>query len=370
MRFLRKVLSAAAVLSLLTVVLGQSATATAEAPPDACPSAPSPQHPSNPAFYDYVHTYRSCLSTEVNWDRTFPDVSMTAVDGSVPISVTTSTALAGAIASVKVNGKEYIASGGHGSALQYAFHAWTAGGASTECYNPTQAGTRLDDADVAAPYHGPSTSALYQMRRTGATIETASRPAMFIERSDAKEGWGNCRATDYQPDRAPFTFGLSPYWLTTTIRMAPDHGLDGLDNVIKLSAKLDSEDDLYAGFDAVMVAYLQRDFVDTYLYNRATRGLDPFSGDLASNEPPVRCTADGLHCMGLYRPAGGYYYTMTRPPGEYNGYSGEQTIQVTTETANVGAGGQTSLNYLAYLAVGSKNDVTSALAELGRQDGR
>jgi hypothetical protein len=34
----------------------------------------------------------------------------------VPVSVTTSTALAGAIASMKVGGKEYIASGGHGSA--------------------------------------------------------------------------------------------------------------------------------------------------------------------------------------------------------------------------------------------------------------
>jgi hypothetical protein len=73
--------------------------------------------------------------------------------------------------------------------------------------------------------------------------------------------------------------------------------------------------------------------------------------------------------MGVYRPADGYYYTMTRPPGEYNGYSGEQTMQVTTETENVGAGGKTSLNYLAYLAVGSKNDVTSALADLSRQDG-
>jgi hypothetical protein len=63
--------------------------------------------------------------------RSFPDASVSiVVDGKVPVSVTTSTALGGAIASLTMAGRQYITSGGHGSALQYDFHAWQGSSAS------------------------------------------------------------------------------------------------------------------------------------------------------------------------------------------------------------------------------------------------
>jgi hypothetical protein len=82
------------------------------------------------------------------------------------------------ISSLKVGGKEYIAGGGHGAALQMAFHAWHDGAEPSECYNPTQAGSRLDHVGTAPPFHGPSTSALYQLTGTGATVRTTARMAI------------------------------------------------------------------------------------------------------------------------------------------------------------------------------------------------
>jgi len=374
MRRHRLPLATAGALALLVLVFGPLPDASAESPAtepavaEPCPSVPANQDPRDPVFYDFVLTYRSCLSSQKNWDRTFLDVTVSAmVDGRVPVSVTTSTALAGAIASVKVGDKEYIASGGHGSALQYAFHAWQAGGEASECYNPTQAGSRLDDDEQLPPFHGPSTSALYQMTGSGTTVTAASRLAMFIERGDAEPGWGDCLSADHQPDEVPYSLGLSPYWLNTTVRMAPDHGLAGLDNVIELSATLDSEDEWHANFDAVLVAYLQRDFTATYLHDPTSGQLTPFTGDRASLEAPVRCTVDGAYCLGIYRRSGGYYYTMTREPQPYNGYFGEDTVQITTPATGVGAGGVTRLEYRAYLVVGNKDRVATTLTELSHR---
>ncbi|MEH1127873.1 hypothetical protein [Micromonospora sp. CPCC 206061] len=341
---------------------------------EGCPPVPANQNPADPTFYDFVSTYRSACADRRNWDRSFADATVsTVVDGRVRLSVTASSALAGAVASLKVGGKEYIASGGHGAAMQYAFHAWHAGTQATECYNPTQAGSRLDDVGHEPPFHGPSTSALYRLTGTGATIRTAARPAMYMERTDPTLGWNSCRAADHQPDRLPYSAGLSPYWLSTEVRLAPDHGLAGLENVIKLAAVLDSEDDLHEHFNAVLVAYLQRDFTATYTYDPATRTLREFSGDLATLLPSIRCTADGAYCLGMYFPAadlpGAYYYTMTRAPFAYNAYLGEHTVQMTAPTSRVGAGGTTRLRYDTYLVVGDLARAADTLAEVHRQVG-
>jgi hypothetical protein len=342
---------------------------------ESCPPVPPHQDPADAAYYDFVSTYRSACAARQNWDRTFADATATTVvDGQVPLSVTASSALAGALASLKVGGKEYIASGGHGAALQYAFHAWHAGAVATECYNPTHAGSRLDDVGFGPPYHGPSTSALYQLASTGTTIRTTVRPAMFIERSDSEPGWNSCRSADHQPDRLPYSAGLSPYWLNTEVRLAPDHGLAGLANVIKLSAVLDSEDELHEHFSGVLVAYLQRDFTATYTYDPATNAVRPFSGDLATRLPSIRCTADGAYCLGIYFPAAdlpeAYYYTMTRAPFPYNGYFGEHTVQMTAPTSRIGAGATTRLRYDTYLVVGNLDRTASTLAAVHQRLGQ
>ena len=344
--------------------------ALAQARVAGCPTPPAPHTPANPAFYDFVNTYRSGCASTRNWDRSFRDSTIrTTIDGRTPVSVTTSTALGAAIASVKVDRKEYIASGGHGAALQYNFHAWKAGSSPTECYNPTQAGAHQDDVDQPPPFHGPSTSALYEHRAQGATIRSNSRLAMYMTHDDQRKGWNGCRATDFQPDRSPYTLGLSPYWLRPSVQLAPDHGLGGLDNVIRLSADLTSEDTLHENFDAVLIAYLQRDFSTSFAVDPARGTLAPQNE--ASQRPTARCTTDGKHCLGMYfRPSkmgSAYYYLQTRGPSDYNGGFGEYTTQVTVPATNVGVGGSTRLSYEVFLVVGDKERVGGTIRELARR---
>lgn len=356
---------------LWLAALSPAADGRALAAGEGCPAPPEPQTMDNPAFYRYVNTYSSACASQRNWDRSFADVTVSRlVDGRNRLSVTASTALGGALASLRVNDKEFLASGGHGSALQWAFHAWN-GPAASECYNPTQAGSRRDDAGPP-PYHGPSTSALYEQAATGASsIRTTSRLAMYVPLSMTTPGYGGCHARDYQPNRSPYTFGLSPYWLTTRVQLGPEGGLTNLDNVVRLHARLTSEDARYEHFDGVLVAYLQRDFTATFHYDLATRALHARSGNFSADSPVLRCTADRAYCLGVYfrRSAmpTAYYWVQTDAASAYNGFSGAYLEQVTAPASGVGGTGRRQLTYEVYLAVGNLARVTATLQTVDRQ---
>jgi hypothetical protein len=197
--------------------------------------------------------------------------------------------------------------------------------------------------------------------------------AMFIQRADPDPGWGGCRSTALQPDRLPYSAGLSPYWLNTAVRLAPDHGLTGLDNVIELDATVDSEDDRYDHADTVLIAYLQRDFTATYAYDPDNGTTRRITGSAATGQPAVRCTADGAYCLGMYFRAadlpGAYYYTLTRDPLPSNGNFGEYATQVTAPAPGVGRGGTTRLTSVVYLAVGNLSRVTGTIRELHHRVG-
>jgi hypothetical protein len=349
--------------SVAVLSVGVSPAVPAVAAPKACPVPAS----TAPSSYEAVHTYRSDCATDQNYDRRFPDVTVsTPVDGRNRLAVTTSTALAGAIGSLTVNDKEFIASGGYGAAFQYAFHMWRAGEHPSECWNPTQAGARIDSDGQSPPFHAKaSTSALYEMRGSKSSVSTAGRPAMYMTRADPTPGYDGCRTTDHQPDRAPFNQGLSPFWLRTGVHLGADNGVPGLQNVIRLTAGLTSEEGPYEQFDGLLIAYLQRDFTTVHSFSGGR--LVPQAGTLASKDPLVRCTTDGSYCFGMYvRPAalaaGAYYYAMTRPPTPYNGMTGETTVQVTSQTANVGKG--TTVDYETYAVVGNRDRVADTLRTL------
>lgn len=148
------------------------ATPAAAALWSSCPSAPTPSVPSNPAHYAYVNTYYPRCASRANWNRSLTDVTIsTLVDGQVPVSVTTSTALGGAIASLKGAGKEYISSGGHGAALQYSFHAWQVDTLSGGVLQ----GSAGHDQRHQTRESGPNTGAELQPRAAGYEADTRHR---------------------------------------------------------------------------------------------------------------------------------------------------------------------------------------------------
>jgi hypothetical protein len=360
----RRSTAALALTCLALTACGANATGARVTAAVACPSPPRSADMTDPAFYSYVNTYNGDCASAKNHGRSFADVEVsTLVDGTNRFSVTASAALGGAIASLRVNDKEFIASGGHGAALQWAFHAWDDGKAASECYNPTQAGSRPDDAGPP-PYHGPSTSLISRLARTGtATVSTRSQPAMYVPLSMTTPGYGGCHSADLQPRTAPYNDGLSPYSLNTSVSLAPGNGLANLPNVARVNARLTASGRKYPNLDAVFVGYLQRDFTDTYSYaggTLTTRKADA-PGTLA---PVLKCTHDHAYCLGMYFPAssmpGAYYYTQDDRPNAYNGLAGAYTEQVTVPAHDVGT-------YRIYLAVGNLARVESTLDALAAQ---
>jgi len=194
---------------------------------------------------------------------------------------------------------------------------------------------------------------------------------MYIPRSSTTPGYGGCIASDHQPDRSPFTFGLSPYWLDTLVQLGPDNTLRGLDNVVRLTAHLTSEDTYHQGFDGVLAIYLQRTFTATFDYDPATGQLTRHQSDFAASHPVIRCTADQAYCLGTYFPPSAmpsaYYWIQTEGATPYNGMSGAFIEQITVPASGVGQGGLTRLDYEAYLAVGNLSRVMSTLDSLDSQ---
>ncbi|MBP7843667.1 MAG: hypothetical protein KA116_02545 [Proteobacteria bacterium] len=93
-------------------------------------------------FHNYGTDWKASASTGYAGD-----IGVISTDGS--IRVTSSVALAGAVASIQFTSGSYIveliSSGGHGSAFQHAAHMWGECGFATECDNPTEAGSLDDD---------------------------------------------------------------------------------------------------------------------------------------------------------------------------------------------------------------------------------
>ncbi|MGZ3141201.1 hypothetical protein ACVDFE_04190 [Lentzea chajnantorensis] len=358
---------------LATAALLGGLLAPAQAEETVSCQAPDPFDMRVQEHYDFALLYKTQCASKQNWDRTFADVTI-ATDR---VSVTASTALAGAIASVRHGGREYIGSGGHGSALQWAVRPSVAKlGQSdgrphtTECYNPTQAGSQKDDHDEPPPFHGPSTSALTRFEKTGPTsYAAASRLAMYVPLGERSK-FDSCDPAHYQDPAPvageavnPMPLGLSRYWLN------PD--VDVRDNVIRLGAGLHVEDAEPAAHlgevYTTVVAYTLKDFTRQYTY--VDGGAVPFVDDWDhKNRPLLRCTEGGEHCLGLYWqrsrfPQGtAYAYQASVEPNEYTAWGGSYTVEVTFKTT-----GQRHAALEAYAAVGTQQEVIATLDRLSRE---
>lgn len=328
-----------------------------------------------------VHTYQPCHSSFTNHGRTIPDKTIaTTIDGTNQLTVTASTALAGAIASVKINEVEFIASGGHGAAFQWALHAHDAG----ECYNPTEAGSKTDDRRPnwdTPPYHGPSTSYLYSVAGSSTQFQTVNRPAFYVpagERSD----YDGC--TPSYPAGLPYDQNLSPYMIRKTVKVGRDSNPLNLDNIVTISTNITVENpERSTNFDAVLIAYLQEQFNTFYKYDPVsgltekvdlnTYATNPGIG--VSTKPIIISTADGRYAMGLFVPPA-LNMVNQETPLYYLGYSSgnnpsypfqNQTLQVTYYAKNIEPG---ELQYKSYWAVGNlervKNTLTTLYNSLGK----
>ena len=302
-----------------------------------------------------VDIYQGCLAAHTNWGRRFPDRTV----HSGRLEVTASTALAGAIASIRLRGRELLASGGHGSALQYAFHAHGLG----ECWNPTEAGSASDDRGGGPQLHGPSTSRIRSFARRGRTIFSSSRLAMYVP-AGGRSAWDGCEPR--YPPGFPYERGLSPYLLTKRVTVAP--GVVRFDAALRVLAPERSP-----AFDAVLIAYLAPR-LDRYWKLTPGGGPEPLAlGALATNPaagtslaPVIAASADGSEAIGMWsaptpRPSlRTYYLGFSSGEGAYPFRS--HTVQTTWWGTNLSPG---VYRYRSVYAVGTLREVRRRLATLG-----
>ncbi|MFM7927773.1 MAG: hypothetical protein ACKO9Q_08665, partial [Pirellula sp.] len=102
----------------------------------------------------------------------------------VPLTITTTSRLAGAVHSIRWKGKEFIDSADHGRQLQSAcsFDAMSDEPFWAERYNPTEAGSRRDGAGDR------STSRLLGIEADDKLLRTSTQMAYWLNPGERSEG--------------------------------------------------------------------------------------------------------------------------------------------------------------------------------------
>jgi hypothetical protein len=326
-----------------------------------------------------------CSSTVDRWGQSGVDHRLHINSWGTPIEVTSAWTLGGAIASVKVGGFEYIASGGHGAAFQWALHhPSSAYGALDECNNPTQAGTIGDGLLYPTrQYHGPSRSAvLFRPQNTNTQSITQSRLAVWLQQGEVS-GYDSpppsppgyrCTAS-YTAGSTERIYGLSDTWLTQTVQLAPGPRFADRPNVFSVRGQIGTSDSAKA-FDGFLIAYLRREFKQLYSYNPASKVLIPYQPTNLAY-PIVACTQSG-YCMGLYFTPTNYQTGPSSPANEnlvYYGYKLEPGagslnevtfIQVTIKQTTLS--NTRPKDYTIYAVVGNKAMVQDSLCIMRERD--
>ncbi len=204
--------------------------------------------------------------------------------GPSDIVITTTARLAGAIHSLRWNGREFIDSFDHGRQLQSAANFDAGKEFVPETFNPTEAGSRADGS-------GPkSSSKLLKLRAAGADLRTTTQMAFWLAPGEKSAG---------HPARN--TRVLSNHLVGKHVRI----GVRGLPHAIAYDVTFTvprGEPHRYAQFEA-LTGYMPPAFGRFWKYDRRRRKLEPLDdGPGEQAAPVVFATADGKHALGVYSP--------------------------------------------------------------------
>ena len=202
--------------------------------------------------------------------------------GDSTIIITTKRRLAGAIHSLKWNGKEFINSADHGRQLQSASSFDNTPTANAETFNPTEAGSRRDGAG------NNSTSHLIELVASGNHLHTKTQMAFWLAPGERSEG---------QLARNVNT--LSDYLLTKDVTIGFGRWPQALDYRVTFSVPA-SAHNIYAQFEA-LTGYMPPEFDHFWEFNPNNQKLQPLDyGPGEIRNPVVLATADGKYAMGIY----------------------------------------------------------------------
>lgn len=202
-------------------------------------------------------------------------------DGS-PLTITTTSRLAGAVDSLRWRNHEFIDSADHGRQLQSAcsFDAMSDEPFWAERFNPTEAGSRLDGAGKR------STSRLLAIERDDRQLRTSTQMAFWLAPGEKSQG---------RP--ALNTRVLSDCVLHKRIRLGAydDPHVIQIDNTFEIDLK---ERSRYAQFE-VLTGYMPNEFSEFWRVSKASKELQRLDdGPGEQPDPVILSTRDGQFAMG------------------------------------------------------------------------
>lgn len=204
--------------------------------------------------------------------------------GDSEIVITTTRRLAGAIASLKWHGREFINTTDHGRELQSSCSFDDTPSAGAETFNPTEAGSRRDSA-------GPnSTSRLLEITARGNHLRTRTQMAFWLAPAERSEG-----------QLARNTNTLSNYVLTKDVSIGFQRWPQVLDYRVTFSVPVDARH-VMAQYEA-LTGYMPPEFDHFWEFNPQTGELLALTHKQGgSPNPVVLATADGQYAMGIFAP--------------------------------------------------------------------
>lgn len=212
------------------------------------------------------------------------NATIRAAAGPSEIVITTTARLAGAIHSLKWNGREFIDSADHGRQLQSASNLDCGTPITGETFNPTEAGSRRDGAG------GQSTSRLLHWQVGTDSLQTETQMAFWLAPGE-KSG----------PNPAKNTTLLSNHLLSKRVHI----GYRNLPHVISYDVTFTvpaGERHTQAVFEA-LTGYMPPAFAEFHQFNPQTGQLGPLSDGPGEGQlPVVFCVPGGSHAMGIYAP--------------------------------------------------------------------
>ncbi len=295
------------------------------------------------------------------------DVTLTGTAAGHPIAISTGARTASAVRSVVWNGVEFIDDHDHGRQLQSASNHGVVGNAfCPEGYNPTQAGSVNDGA-------GPtSTSTLISEEVVDNQLSTSGKMAFW--QAPGQTNPAGCTAYN--------TTRLSEHGVSSTYTLGV--GVNGawVDNLIRHDVEFTIPDqpgvDFFYHQMEVLTGYMPPSFSVFRTWNPVTNQLSTIAAPNAEQALPlIISTPDNQFAMGVYSPGlpqaafpsagyGGFVFPgADSDAGPGTGVS-KWNIVYREGRPNQPQNLQTqgSLTYTSYLAVGTVQDVQSALATL------
>lgn len=219
-------------------------------------------------------------------------------DGS-PLTITTTSRVAGAVHSLTWRNQEFIDSADHGRQLQSAcsFDNMSDETFWAERYNPTEAGSRDDGAGNL------STSRLLGIQQDGHELRTSTQMAFWLHPNE--ESFGRSALN---------TRVLSNHVLHKRIRLGAynDPHVIQIDNTFEIDLK---EKNRYAQFE-VLTGYMPEEFSEFWRVSTASRELQRLDdGPGEQPDPVILSTKDGQFAMGAISP--GFLDWTTEPFAGY-----------------------------------------------------